>query len=73
MSDDEICRKAIEMKDNGGSWQEIIDALNLSWHRTTLMRKVEKYERIHLKTEDTDKAETLSEEKQQNGDWLAGL
>lgn len=44
MSNDEICSIAYRLYHvDGKNWAEIIDEMNLSWHRTTLWRRVEKW------------------------------
>lgn len=44
LSESEICEQAIELRKNGKTWQDCIDEMNLSMDRTTLMRKVQKFE-----------------------------
>ncbi len=54
MSNDEICQLASQLRHAESlSWDEIIERLSLSWHRTTLWRRVEKWE---SKRSEKDKA-----------------
>ncbi len=44
LSDNEICIEALKLKAKKLSWDDIVDEMNLSMDRTTLYRKVQKYQ-----------------------------
>lgn len=44
LTDDEICIQALKLKGKQLSWDDIVDEMNLSMDRTTLYRKVKRYQ-----------------------------